>query len=69
MLRYESFIVNLLSRFDQKFGSISSMVYSSNSPCNSNTQENIDGITSRYVANASISIFILYRGHFASKRI
>jgi len=60
---------NLLSSLNTENIAIHSMVDGSHCPCQTDTQKDVDSVTSRHITHTSIGVFILNCCHFTSKRI
>lgn len=60
---------NSLSRWHFEVASMWSVINCCHGPCQSDTQENVDRITARHVANTGISVLVLNGCHFTCERI
>lgn len=62
-------IKNLPSRVDVKVISIAGVVNGRNGPGHTNPKKHVNCITSRYIPNTGVCMFVIDCGHFACKRI
>lgn len=61
--------LHLLSRLYLESIPMPPMINGCYCPCNTNTKEYVDSITTGYVTNTGVCIFVLYGRHFTSKGI
>lgn len=61
--------LHILSRIDSEYRSFPPVIHGRNGPCNTYSKEDIHSIAASYISHASVCVFILYCGHFASKCI
>ena len=55
-------------RYPEDFTSVS-LDYGSHGPGDTDTEEDVDGVAARHIANGSVGVLVLNGGHFAGERI